>query len=109
MLFYVHPITPTATITFTTPLSFAQGTLVARQTIQLEDVLTVIAPNKGLFNGTAVTQQLVANPFTLGGKKMQLERVGARGRAVYTGSAQRFSVNPLSVTAILAGYETALP
>jgi hypothetical protein len=109
---YFHdPSTISATnpLTYTNPLGFAQGTLVARMAERGQDILTVLAPNQGVINGTAVTQQIVANSFTLGGHTYQFGRVGARNRTVYTGFGQRLSIKPIHDVLVLAGYSTVLP
>lgn len=106
---YAYPVTPAVPIDWSNPASFAQGALVVRQSLRAQDVLTVIAPNQGLFSGTAVSVQTLAAPFVLGGKIMHLGQVGARGRLVYSGSGRRLSTAPLVVKAVLAGYQAALP
>lgn len=109
-IYFHDPSTISATnpITYTNPLGFAQGKLVARMAERGQDLLTVLAPNRGVINGNAVTQQIEADSFTLEGQTYQFGRIGARNRLVYTGFGQRLSIKPIHDEVVFAGYSATM-
>jgi hypothetical protein len=63
---------------FADPSSFATGTVVARYSAELHDVLTVIAPNTGIPVLSGDLTQTAATRFTLDAKRYQIGSKGNR-------------------------------
>jgi len=63
-------------VSFDDPSSFEAGTVVARYTVALHNVLNVTGPNEGIATLTGDLRQTAATTFTLNGTR---HRIGARG------------------------------
>lgn len=111
---YHYQSSPSAS--FDDPQSFANGTAVTTATLQLQDILTVQGPNRGLANGSGEFAVLAADPFTFGSETVRfghagkVYRVSTFGDAVRTDSLIPQSSVLLAGNAVdLAMWQTFLP
>jgi hypothetical protein len=94
--------------TFSDPESFRAGTLIARDRMRLQDVLTVIAPNQGLPHLTGELTRIEANKFVLEGRQYRLGHKGLTSRLEASGMGTRTQINPLSAVVQIAGTTTGV-
>lgn len=79
---------------FARPESFAQGEKVASGRLDVQDVLTVTAPNRGLATATGDLLESSARPFTVGGATHVLGRAGQTMHVSIGGPGRRTRVFP---------------
>lgn len=98
--YYYHPV-PGAD--FADPASFSTGIPIVTATLRSQNILMVVAPNKGIATNIGEFTQTGAGSFTLDGQVYQLGQVGLRERIWATGDATRTDpITPKSFT-FLAG------
>lgn len=84
------------------PASFAQGKLVATDSLRFRDVLAALSQTTGIQSAVGDLRQLSAGNLTLGGKQYRFGRVGLRQRVTMHGEGTR-TLEPLSRTVVTAG------
>jgi hypothetical protein len=94
--------------TFSNPESFRAGTVIARDHLRLQDVLTVIAPNQGLPHLTGELTRTEANKFVFEGRQYRLGHKGLTSRLEATGTGTRTQINPLTTVVQIAGTTTGV-
>jgi hypothetical protein len=98
---YYYQSTPAAS--FDDPQSFAYGTAVTKATMQLQNILTVQGPSRGLANGSGELTVLSADRFTFGGENVRLGHSGKVYRVSTFGDAVRTDPNIPVSSVLLAG------
>lgn len=98
---YYYQSTPAAT--FDDPQSFANGTAVTTATTQLQNILTVQGPSRGLANGSGEFTVLSADQFTFGGENVRLGHPGKVYRVSTFGDAVRTDPATPESSVLLAG------
>jgi len=92
---------PNGGASFANPSSFSTGTLVARYTLTIQDILTVIAPNTGI--PTLVGDLRQTQAASVGGGKGKFGQNGAKLRLLATGIGSRLPPDPPVATLTVAG------
>jgi len=98
---FYYQATPEAN--FSDPESFANGTAVTTATVQLQDILTVTAPNRGLANGSGEFKVITAAKFELGDETVRFGRPGNSWRVSTFGDAVRTDAIIPESSVLLAG------
>lgn len=92
---------------FNNPSSFSSGTLIATYSTRAQSILTVIAPNQGLFTVYSDLTQTVANTFQLGNQQHRLGHPNLAARDTYMGQAMR--TEPTAPLAVEYGAGNIVP
>lgn len=98
---YYYQETPYAT--FDDPESFALGTSITTASTQLQDILTVQGPNRGLATANGEFVVLTATPFTLNDETVRFGRSGRVHRISTFGDAVRTDAVIPQSSVLLAG------
>lgn len=104
---YYYNDSPSAS--FADPQSFTQGTAVTTATIRMQDILTVMAPNRGLAVGNGELSVSSADSFMFDGEMVQLGRVNKSYRIATTGDAIRTDPVTPESSVLLAGDASSTP
>ncbi|MFW6097959.1 MAG: hypothetical protein ACOC9Z_07775 [Chloroflexota bacterium] len=104
---YYYQESPAAS--FDDPDSFAQGTAVTTATTDLQDILTVQEPNRGLAEGQGEITVLSVEPFTFGGETVQFGRPDKIYRVSTFGDAVRTDPVTPESSVLLAGDAAHIP
>lgn len=98
---FYYQSTPDAS--FDDPESFASGTAITTAEVQLQDILTVTAPNRGLANGSGEFKVVTAAQFEFGGDAVRFGRPGKTYRVSTFGDAVRTDASIPESSVLLAG------
>ena len=98
---FYYQATPEAN--FADPESFTNGAAVTTATVQLQDILTVTAPNRGLANGSGEFKVVTAAQFELGDETVRFGRPGNSWRVSTFGDAVRTDAIIPESSVLLAG------
>jgi hypothetical protein len=95
--------------------SFGRGEMIGSTAARLQNVLTVVAPDFGITNGSGEMIHAEAVTFVLDGEEYTFGREGMVQRVAFTGSGVRFVPNPpVAMIAIggattVAGFDMFVP
>jgi hypothetical protein len=88
---------------FDNPASFASGRKVASGSLSAQEVLDVIAPNRGIATASGSLTETSVTSFVLGGARRELGHPGLGMRISISGKGQRTAVSPPAAKFDFAG------
>jgi hypothetical protein len=88
---------PNGGASFSDPDSFKSGQLIASDTAEFHDVMSVAQPDTGMPHLTASLKRTLAKAFVLGGTTYRFGHVGLLQRSTATGLSIRLDPTPTSV------------